>query len=179
MSEETTKYPPLPADDLTRSLKLAQPEIDESLPHIGLVGNTYTVTVSGEDTNGRFCILDMHIAPGGGPPPHRHDFEETFILLTGEVHATFRGNKLILRAGDTVNIPANAPHHFINLADSPARLLCICSPAGPERYFAELGVPVATRTTPPPPLTAEQQAEFRKKAAALSPKYRTELLKEA
>jgi uncharacterized cupin superfamily protein len=121
----------------------------------------------------------MHITPGGGPPPHRHDFEETFILLEGELQATFRGSKLVLRAGDTVNIPANAPHQFVNAASTPARILCICSPAGPEKYFAELGVPVATRTTPPPPLTPEQQAEFRQKAAALAPKYRTELLKQA
>jgi len=25
------------------------------------------------------ALLDWHIPPGGGPPPHRHDFEETFI----------------------------------------------------------------------------------------------------
>jgi quercetin dioxygenase-like cupin family protein len=179
MSEETTQYPPLPADDLSRSLKLARPETDETMPHIGLVGNTYTVTVSGEDTDGRFSVIDMFIAPGGGPPPHRHDFEETFILLEGELEATFRGSKIVLRAGETVNIPANSPHRFINTASTPARVLCICSPAGAEKYFVELGVAVATRTTLPPPLSAEEQASFRQKAAALSPKYRTELLKEA
>jgi quercetin dioxygenase-like cupin family protein len=179
MHEDTPQYPPLSPDDLTRQLKFAQPDTDPTLPHIGHVGNTYTVTVSGDDTNGRFSVLDMHITPGGGPPPHRHDFEETFILLEGELQATFRGSKLVLRAGDTVNIPANAPHQFVNAASTPARILCICSPAGPEKYFAELGVPVATRTTPPPPLTPEQQAEFRQKAAALAPKYRTELLKQA
>ncbi len=24
------------------------------------------------DTNGRFCLIDMYVPPGGGPPPHRH-----------------------------------------------------------------------------------------------------------
>jgi quercetin dioxygenase-like cupin family protein len=179
MSEETAQYPPIPADDLSRSLKLARPESDESLPHIGLVGNTYTVTVSGEDTNGRFSVMDMFIAPGGGPPPHRHDFEETFILLDGELEATFRGSKIVLRAGETVNIPANSPHRFVNTADTPARILCICSPAGAEQYFAELGASVATRTTLPPPLSAEEQVELRQKVAVLSAKYGIELLKEA
>jgi hypothetical protein len=42
-----------------------------------------------------------------------------------------------------------------------------------------VGVPVATRTTPPPKLDAEQQAEFIRNVVELAPKYRTELLKEA
>ena len=90
--------PPIPPDDLTRTLTLARPNTDQNLPHIGLVGDTYTITVSGADTAGRFCVIDMHIPPGGGPPPHRHDFEETFILLEGELEATFRGQKSVVRA---------------------------------------------------------------------------------
>jgi quercetin dioxygenase-like cupin family protein len=118
----------------------------------------------------------MHIPPGGGPPPHRHDFEESFLLLEGSMEATFRGVKTVVMAGDTVHVPANAPHQFYNATDRPVRLLCICAPAGQEEFFAEVGVPVATRTTAPPVLDANAQAEFRAKAEALAPKYRTELL---
>jgi quercetin dioxygenase-like cupin family protein len=168
--------PTIPADDLKRSRTLAQPD---NLPHIGLVGDTYTITVPGEQTAGRFCLIDMHIPPGGGPPPHRHDFEETFILLEGEIEATFRGEKSMVQAGETVNIPANAPHRFHNTSAGPARMLCICSPAGQEKFFMEVGVPVATRTTPPPKLDEREQAAFIEKVKALAPKYRTELLREA
>ena len=171
--------PKIPPDDPERSLTLSQPDNEESLPHIGLVGDTYTITVSGDDTDGRFCVIDMHIPPGGGPPPHRHDFEETFILLEGEIEATFRGKKSVVRAGDTLNIPSNAPHQFHNVSTKPVRMLCICSPAGQEKFFAEVGVRVATRTTSPPKLSENEQAAFIKKAVALAPKYRTELLKEA
>jgi quercetin dioxygenase-like cupin family protein len=171
--------PPMAADNLNRNLTIAQVDQEQSLRHIGLVGDTYTITVSGDDTAGRFCVIDMHIPPGGGPPPHRHDFEETFILLEGEIEATFRGKKSVVRAGDTVNIPANAPHQFHNASSKPTRLLCICSPAGQENFFIEVGVPVATRTTPPPKLDEKQQAEFIQKVKALAPKYRTELLREA
>jgi quercetin dioxygenase-like cupin family protein len=168
--------PTIPPDDLKRTLTLAQPD---KLPHIGLVGDTYTITLSGEDTNGHFCLIDMHIPPGGGPPPHRHDFEETFILLEGEMDATFRGKKSIVRAGETLHIPANAPHRFHNTSTEPARMLCICSPAGQEKFFIEVGVPVATRTTPPPKLDEKKQSAFIEKAKTLAPKYRTELLREA
>ncbi len=179
MPEAVSQYPPLPPDNLRRQLTVVRPDSDQTLPHIGLVGDTYTITVSGDDTDGRFCVIDMHVPPGGGPGPHRHDFEETFILLEGEVQVTFRGEKSIAKAGDTLNIPANAPHQFHDGSSEPVRLLCICSPAGQENFFREVGVPVATRTTAPPELDTVQQQQFQEKAASLAPKYRTELLKEA
>jgi mannose-6-phosphate isomerase-like protein (cupin superfamily) len=82
----------IPADDPARKSTLARSE-DPNLPHIGLVGDTYTILVRGKDTNGRYSLIDMHIPPGGGPPPHRHDFEEMFSILEGEIEATFRGEK--------------------------------------------------------------------------------------
>ena len=100
-------------------------------------------------------------------------------MLEGEMEATFRGKKSTVGAGETVNIPANAPHQFHNTSNQPARLLCICSPAGLEKFFMELGVPVATRTTAPPKLDENERAAFIEKAKALAPKYRTELLREA
>jgi quercetin dioxygenase-like cupin family protein len=167
---------PIPADDPKRSLTVAQPD---NLPHIGLVGDTYTITLTGEQTAGRFCVIDMHIPPGGGPPPHRHDFEETFILLEGQMEATFRGKKSTIHAGESLNIPANAPHQFHNASGEAVRMLCICSPAGQEKFFLEVGVPVATRTTLPPKLSEKEQVAFIEKVEALAPRYRTELLREA
>src|SRR6202162_4899319 len=168
---------PIPPDDLQRNLAVARPNEDQSLPHIGLAGDTYTILLSGNQTDGRYCLIDMLIPPGGGPPPHRHDFEESFTLLEGEIEATFRGEKSTVRAGETLSIPANAPHSFTNASKRTVRLLCLCAPAGQEEFFAQVGVPVATRTTPPPKLDKEAQAAFMKKAQELAPKYRTELVK--
>src|SRR5260370_42130053 len=96
---------PIPDDDLAR--KLAVRGERDTLPHFGVVGDTYTIVLSGDDTAGRFCLIDMHVPSGGGPPPHRHDFEETFIILEGELQTTFRGEERVVRAGGTINIPAN------------------------------------------------------------------------
>src|SRR5260221_13443202 len=68
----------------------------------------------GEDTAGRYCLIEMLVPPGGGPPPHRHDFEESFTVLAGEIEVTFRSATAVLHAGATANIPANAPHQFRN-----------------------------------------------------------------
>lgn len=166
----------VPPDDLSRRLTVARPDSDDTLPHIGLVGDTYTVLVRGEDTAGKYTLIDMHVPPGGGPPPHRHDFEEMFSVLEGEVQVTFRGETMTARAGETINVPANAPHAFTNAGDAPARLLCLCAPAGQEEFFLLVGQTVATRTQPPPPLDADAQAEFIATAQSLAPRFRTELL---
>jgi quercetin dioxygenase-like cupin family protein len=175
----TTSQPvsPLPSDDLLRHLTVTDPDKNRSLPHIGIVGDTYTILLTGKDTNGRYCLIDMHIPPGGGPPPHRHDFEESFTVLEGEIEATFRGKRSVVRAGETVHIPANAPHSFTNSSKDAARLLCICSPAGQEEFFLGVGVPVATRTTPAPKPDQTAEAEMKAKILALLPKYRTEMIK--
>ena len=73
-------------------------------------------------------------------------------------------------------MPANAPHSFTNAGTAPARLLCLCAPAGQEEFFTLVGQPVATRTEPPAPLSAEEEAAFRAKAQALAPRFATELL---
>jgi quercetin dioxygenase-like cupin family protein len=166
---------PIPPDDPTRNLTHINPD-NPVTPHIGLVGDTYTILVSGKDSAGKYCLIDMHVPPGGGPPPHRHDFEETFTVLDGQIEATFRGAKKLIKTGETIHIPANAPHRFVNAGDQPARLLCICAPAGQEEFFAQIAVPVPTRTTPPPKPTPEAEAEFRKKAEELAPKYKTEFM---
>lgn len=175
-TEKSESASPIPPDELGRSLTIARPNEDQNLPHIGLVGDTYTILLTGKDTNGRYCLIDMHVPPCGGPGPHRHDFEEMFTLLEGEIEITFRGEKHVLRAGETVNIPANAPHFFQNISEQPVRLLCMCTPAGQEEFFMEVGVPVASRTTLPPKLDEAAQAAFIEKAKTLAPKFRTELL---
>jgi quercetin dioxygenase-like cupin family protein len=167
---------PIPPDDPSRRLTLARPDEDQSLPHIGLVGDTYTILIGGRDTAGKYTLIDMHVPPGGGPPPHRHDFEEMFTVLDGQVEVTFRGETFVARAGQTINVPANAPHAFTNAADTPSRLLCLCAPAGQDEFFALVGQPVATRTQAPPPFDADAQAAFIARVRSVGPRFRTELL---
>lgn len=167
---------PLPADDPSRVLTVVDPG-DPSLSRVAVVGDAYTILLSGAQTAGRYCLIDMRVPPCGGPGPHRHDFEEMFTLLEGSIEFTFRGEKTRLTAGMTVNIPANAPHFFSNVTGEPAHMLCMCSPAGQEEFFLAVGAKLERADSPPPQLNDEQKAEFLKRAEALAPKYRTELLK--
>ena len=134
-----------------------------------MAGDTYTILLSGQDSAGRFCRIGMHI-------PHRHHFEEAFLVLEGEIELTFREESTVARTGEAVNVPANAPHRFQNVSDAPARLLGICSPAGQDDLFLALGQPVASRTTPPAPLDDAERDDLRIRSRALAPTYRTKLL---
>ena len=163
-------------DDPARDITVARPNADASLPHVAVVGDVYTILLTGQQTAGRYALIDMFVPPGGGPPPHRHDFEEMFHVLEGEVEVLFRGAKSTAGAGATVNVPANAPHAFKNVADKPARLLCMVSPAGEEQFFLEIGDRVATRTGPLPVLDEQARAQRAAKAKSLAVKYRNEIL---
>jgi hypothetical protein len=52
-------YPPIPADDPNRILESHGPMRIKVFPMLGLVGDTYTVLLSGKDTADRFCLIDM------------------------------------------------------------------------------------------------------------------------
>jgi quercetin dioxygenase-like cupin family protein len=165
----------LAADTQSRKATFVNPD-DENLTHLALVGNTYTILISGSDTAGRYALIDMQIPPGGSNLPHRHDFEEMFHVLEGEILVTIRGETSLGKAGETVNIPALAPHSFTNAADHSARLLCLISPAGLEEYFAEFANRVVSRTAPAPDLSDEERRERMQKAFALASKYGIEML---
>ena len=81
----------IPPDDANRKLTVADPD-DPKLRHVSIAGGVYTILVTGEQTAGRYCLTDMLVPPGGGPPPHRHDFEEMSTILDGEIEFIFRGD---------------------------------------------------------------------------------------
>jgi quercetin dioxygenase-like cupin family protein len=141
------------------------------------VGDTYTILLDGGQTDNHYCLIDMLIPQHGGPPPHRHDFEETFTVLEGEIEATFRGLTSTVKAGETLHIPANAPHRFTNSLPEPARLLCICSPAGQEELFLTIGDLVPTRTSSPLEMDEAGKKARMERALSLASIYRTEILK--
>src|ERR1700730_15055889 len=93
-----------PPDDANRKLTNANHD-DRTLRHISVAGGTYTTLVSGEQTGGCYCLIAMLLPAGGGPPPHRHDFEEMFTVLDGEIELTFRGEVQRARGGSNANIP--------------------------------------------------------------------------
>ena len=64
--------------------------------------------------------------PGYVAPMHSHPYLEVLHILDGTAEAWFEGKedeKVVLRKGDTIALPAGAPHTFRVLGDQPMRLL--------------------------------------------------------
>ena len=74
MTEKTEtsaqKWPAVPPDDPDRELSVVDPD-DPSLRHVAVVGDAYTILLSGAQTAGRYCLIDMSVPHCGGPGPHR------------------------------------------------------------------------------------------------------------
>jgi mannose-6-phosphate isomerase-like protein (cupin superfamily) len=95
------------------------------------------VLVRSEQSDGRVGLVESVMPLGvAGPPLHKHDFDEAFYVIEGEL--TFQlGSELLTRgAGEHAFAPGGAPHTFTNRGPDPARYLIVCTPAGFEREFA-------------------------------------------
>lgn len=129
---------------------------------LSVVGDTYRLVITGEQTGGAYAAIDMLIPPNGGPGPHAHaNFQESFYVLEGEVVVKTKGHSYVARKGSFVNIPkGGVVHDFKNETNTIAHLWCVVVPAGLEKFFQEIGTPVAAGTFLPPPML-DQAAQQR------------------
>lgn len=76
------------------------------------------------------------VAPGQMSCPYHlhHAEEEMFIILQGEGTLRVAGERVPVRAGDVITIPAGPeyPHQLINTSDAPLHYLSISTQARPE-----------------------------------------------
>jgi quercetin dioxygenase-like cupin family protein len=120
---------------------------------IGIVGDLYRFLAVGEETDGRYAMLEALVPHGGGPPPHIHSREEQlFYVLDGEITFQVGEDRFVAGVGAFANMPVGSLHAFRNESDRPARVLISVTPAGLEKMFFEVGQPVAddAETAPPP-----------------------------
>ncbi len=61
------------------------------------------------------CVLLVEAEPGKGPELHRHPYLELLIVQEGRARASVGDEEGEVGAGDIVIVPANAPHHFVNI----------------------------------------------------------------
>jgi quercetin dioxygenase-like cupin family protein len=93
-----------------------------------------------EDTGGAFCLLVDHPPAGWSLPAHRHRNEaETIHIVEGEFEMVVDGTRLQLSPGQTIHVPRGVIHSGANVGDQAGRRVLLFSPAGMERFFAEVG----------------------------------------
>jgi Mannose-6-phosphate isomerase len=95
-----------------------------------------SILLSGKDTGGAYCLLDLRVAPGLGVPRHTHTREdEAYFVLSGELEAEVGDETFTLRAGETLIAPRNIPHQLRNSGTIVNHYLIMFSPAGFEEFL--------------------------------------------
>ena len=90
-----------------------------------------SVCLSGTDTGGAYCLLEVSIAPGISVPRHTHTREdEAYFVLAGELEVTVGDEAFILRPGDILMAPRGIPHQLRNSGDVENHYLLVFSPSG-------------------------------------------------
>jgi mannose-6-phosphate isomerase-like protein (cupin superfamily) len=96
--------------------------------------------IDGPEAGERFSLVEHPMSSRAlAAPLHRHTREDEYsYVLEGKVGALLGDEVVIGQPGDLIFKPRGQWHTFWNAGEAPARILEIISPAGFERFFAEL-----------------------------------------
>jgi quercetin 2,3-dioxygenase len=127
-------------------VKSGQDRFNEPIKYRGISPNL--VKVSAKDTGGQFSIFEYEGFAKMGPELHVHlKQDETFYILEGEYLFQVGEEKHTLKAGDTIFLPRNIPHTWLQLTDK-GKLMYMLQPAGKmEEFFKAMN---ALKTIPTP-----------------------------
>ena len=118
-----------------------------------------SVCLSGKDTGGAYCLLEVSLAPGMRVPRHVHTREdEVYFILAGELEVTVGEKTFVLRPGDTLLAPRDIPHELRNSGNNTNHYLLVFSPSGFEEFMMATAVPApdnAVAPTQPPAVTVQ------------------------
>jgi len=105
---------------------------------LGSIGVRFMI--DGAESGGGFSLVEHPMSARAlAAPLHRHSREDEYsFVLEGAVGALLGDEVRIGKPGDLIFKPRNQWHTFWNAGEQPARILEIISPAGFERFFAEL-----------------------------------------
>ncbi len=102
----------------------------------GVTSNTLDIKISGQDTDGELAVFEQNgTTAKGGPPLHIHLYQdEWFYVVEGEYLFQIGEEKKQMKAGDTIFLPRNIPHAFIQLTEK-AKVIVSFVPAGKMEAF--------------------------------------------
>jgi quercetin dioxygenase-like cupin family protein len=120
-----------------------------------------SVGLSGAETGGAFCLLELSLAPGMMVPRHTHTREdEAYYMLSGELEVVVKDEVFILRAGDTLMAPRDIHHRLRNSGNVENHYLIIFSPSGFEEFLKVTAVPAPENAAAPTAVTVRNVHEL-------------------
>jgi uncharacterized RmlC-like cupin family protein len=118
-----------------------------------------SLCLSGADTGGPHCLLEVSLAPGIGVPRHTHTREdETYYVTAGELEVIVGEEVFVLKAGDSLMAPRDIPHQLRNSGNATNHYLLVFSPSGFEEFVMATAIPAPDNAVAPtePQLQGEE-----------------------
>lgn len=100
--------------------------------------------ISLHPTSGNYDLAIFETPPNSqGPPPHSHaKYEESFLIVEGEMQFWINDELRTCSAGQSVDVPPGTLHTFSNVSEAPCKWVNIHSPKGFSNFFKTFGVPL-------------------------------------
>jgi len=105
---------------------------------LNVLGMPLRMLCEAKETGGAWSLFEEEVSFGMGPPAHRHDWDEAYYILKGEVDFEIDGEPVRSAAGDFNYLPRNTVHGFKGASAEPARVLIFAAPAHGSEFFREL-----------------------------------------
>lgn len=109
---------------------------------LNVVGEKITVLASKDDTHG-YELFFQDGSKGTGPPPHSHDWDESFFVLKGNIQFGYDGRELLATPGTLVHVPAGTEHWFRFETDRGQMLTVTGTGSGAAAFFTQVDADVA------------------------------------
>jgi hypothetical protein len=95
-----------------------------------------TMLCEARETGGAWSLFEEEVALGMGPP--RHDWDEAYYILDGEIDFHIDGDAVKSSRGDFNYLPRGTVHGFKGASQAPARMLIFAAPAHGSEFFQEI-----------------------------------------
>jgi mannose-6-phosphate isomerase-like protein (cupin superfamily) len=123
-------------DSLSQGLRLAAPTVSASMATAALLysGITVKMLVDKRLDAQLHTMFMVAYKPGALVHPHDHPFEESYVILDGEVDVVADGDRYTLRPGDVFWTGVGCIHAFYETQGAPVRWLETSAPGPPDRH---------------------------------------------
>ncbi|AOT10455.1 cupin domain-containing protein [Pseudoalteromonas luteoviolacea] len=99
-------------------------------------GNLYREIINGEQTEGKFSLIESIIKPGQGGPFHTHTNEqESFLVISGTLTIFDGDNQYKATPGTFIFCPINSLRGFRNETNEQVKVLILYTPSGIEKMI--------------------------------------------
>lgn len=162
LSASATPFQPVSADK-PFTIKTGKDRFNEPILFRGV--NPNLVKISAKDTGGLCSMFEYEGFAKIGPSLHMHlQQDEVFYVVDGEFLFQAGDERQTLKAGDTIFLPRNVPHTWLQLSDK-GKLIYLLQPAGTlEDFFKEMNA-----LNHPPTFAEEQQLSLKHGVKTIGP----------